>query len=160
MGGVYTAFLGVVAALKIKFAKAAMLSVAVANMAKKPIDKYVCPAFSIIVAPEYKQWVPIGIDYSVKLMAVTFAWWIQRVVSAIHSAIRGGRMFSTSLFLYLNEAGIIPLDPTTTKADEIVGWVLAAIGLYVQVSLGFSLLFPLNFLFLPLTFMNGALEWI
>eukprot|EP00240_Pyramimonas_obovata_P016136 CAMPEP_0118945676 /NCGR_PEP_ID=MMETSP1169-20130426/42736_1 /TAXON_ID=36882 /ORGANISM="Pyramimonas obovata, Strain CCMP722" /LENGTH=300 /DNA_ID=CAMNT_0006891445 /DNA_START=86 /DNA_END=984 /DNA_ORIENTATION=- len=120
MGGVYTAFLGVLAALKIKFAKAAMLSVAVANMARPPVQKYVVPAFGVVVAPEFKQWIPIAVDYSIKVVAVSFAWWIQRIVSAVHSAIRGGRMLSSSIFLYLNEAGIIPIDPATTKADEVV----------------------------------------
>jgi len=160
MGGVYTAFLGVLAALKIKFAKAAMLSVAVANMARPPVQKYVVPAFGVVVAPEFKQWIPIAVDYSIKVVAVSFAWWIQRIVSAVHSAIRGGRMLSSSIFLYLNEAGIIPIDPATTKADEVVGWVLAGVGLYSQLKLGFSLPFPFSVLFFPLNVMNAVLEWM
>ena len=37
-----------------------------------------------VIPPEYHKWVRMSIDYACKLVAVTFAWWLQRIVSAVH----------------------------------------------------------------------------
>jgi hypothetical protein len=43
-----------------------------------------------------------------------------------------------------------------TIIDEVCGWVLCAMGIYFQVSSGFTLSFPLNLLLFPLS----IIEWL
>ena len=48
-----------------------------------------------------------------------------------------------------------PFDPDESYLDEIVAYTLAAVGFSFQIFNGFSLPFPLNLIFLPLT----LIEW-
>mmetsp|Transcript_11952 Transcript_11952/g.16207 ORF Transcript_11952/g.16207 Transcript_11952/m.16207 type:complete len:340 (+) Transcript_11952:94-1113(+) len=160
LGGIYMACLGVVAALKLRFAKTIMLSVSMANLAKKPTTKVLTPILKELVPLEYQKWVHLGIDYGCKMLAMSFAWWIQRVVSAVHSALKGGHLVAHSIMNYLREKDIINMDPDQSFLDEILGWTLGAIGIYVQLSMGFALIFPLNLFLLPFSFSNYAIEWI
>lgn len=71
---------------------------------------------------EYHRWIPTIITYICKAIAVSIAWYIQRIISAFHSAIRGGLMFSRGIMKYLNDKKIIDFDDTESILDEIVGW--------------------------------------
>ena len=44
--------------------------------------------------------------------------------------------------------------------DEIVGWTVAAVGLYFQFSNGMALPFPFNILLLPLTIVEKVLRYL
>ncbi len=59
----------------------------------------------------------------------------QRVIGTIQSAIRGGLMCSRSGLKFATDKGLIPARPNNTYLDEIIGWGLAALGAYVQVSI-------------------------
>ena len=48
-----------------------------------------------------------------------------------------------------------PFDPDDSYLDEAIGYSLAAVGFCFQIFNGFSLPFPLNIVFLPLT----IIEW-
>merc|ERR1719161_1490225 len=88
------------------------------------------------------------------------------VISAFYSGLRGGRMFANGLFGLIEEYGYMeklpdflvskPYDPEKTYADEAVMYPLAAMGFYFQITSGFTLPFPLNLIFLPLS----IIEWI
>ena len=43
--------------------------------------------------------------------------------------------------------------------DEIIGWIVAAIGIYFQIRLGFSLPFPLNIILFPFSFVENTIVW-
>jgi hypothetical protein len=85
------------------------------------------------------------------------AWTVQRVISALHSAMRGGLMLSRNLLQYLHEMNILHINAETSVLDEVAGYALAALGLYFQLSYGFSLPFPLNVLLFPFTLLEYLL---
>ena len=100
------------------------------------------------------------VKYSIKSVAVSIAWFIQRVVSAFHSAIRGSHMFANNVLEYLTIMGY--LQKTQREAmmlDTVIAPVLALIGLWYQFSQGFSLTFPLNIILLPFSMCEWFLMW-
>ena len=53
----------------------------------------------------------------------------------------------------------VPTNHEDTHLDEVVGWSLALVGVYVQFSLGFSLPLPFNLLLLPFSIAEYVVQW-
>lgn len=158
MVGIYTGWIGVIAILKIKFAKTVTLGERIGEQ----VYRVACraePALLEVVQEEHRKWVPLGVRWACKMSAMIVAWWIQRVISAFHSAIRGGHLFGKYLVEYLHEKEMIKFNHEDTYVDEAVGWALAAAGLLFQFSMGFHLTFPLNLLLWPMQLVEGFVIW-
>jgi len=82
---------------------------------------------------------------------VSIAWTVQRILSAFHSAMRGGIVFARNIMAYLAEMNYVSINHEETYLDEIVGYSLAALGLWFQLAFGFGLPFPLNVILFPFT---------
>merc|ERR1712216_109775 len=137
---------GVLVVLKVQFAKTIALGAAIGNFINKPISAVATPILVHTVPKDYHKWIPTVIGYTCKSIAISIAWYVQRIISAFHSAIRGGLMFSRGILAYLNKRGIITFDEDESYLDEILGWSLAALGFYFQFRLNFSVPFPLGLL--------------
>jgi len=128
-----------------------------------PQTRWLAPPLSSALGPELRHWVPTLITTAVNIVAVVVAWYLQQVVSAFYSALRGGKLFGSALFSFLGDRGWLaklpcvakPFEPDESNLDEIVGYVLAAAGFVFQLQAGFALFFPLNLVLLPLT----VVEW-
>lgn len=160
IAGLQSGLMAVVATLKLQFAKSITLGGAIADIALKPLNKFVLPAIEGSLPPDYKKWGRPMLVYSVKTIAVTVAWLIARVISAYHSAIRGGNMFATNIIEYLNTMGYVKLNVADTHIDEIAGYLIAGVGLWFQLSMGFQLPFPLNVLMFPFTLLEWWFMWL
>lgn len=160
ISGLNAGFLAVVATLKLQFAKAITLGSAIGSILDKYAQAYVAPVLEAMLPAEYKKWARPLIEYSVKSFAISVAWFIQRVLSAFHSAVRGGLMFSRNIMEYTTEMKYYVIDHETTIIDEVVGYALAAVGLWFQLSMGFSLPFPLNILLFPFSLAEYFLMWV
>jgi len=90
---------------------------------------------------------------------VSIAWTLQRIISAFHSAVRGGQIAGDALVVMLKNAGILKHGPHDSFADEVVGYLLAFFGLATQIKHGFSLPFPANLLLVPVSFVEVGLRW-
>mmetsp|Transcript_1775 Transcript_1775/g.3966 ORF Transcript_1775/g.3966 Transcript_1775/m.3966 type:complete len:345 (+) Transcript_1775:36-1070(+) len=156
---VNSGFMAVVATLKLEFAKAITLGNAIGDTIEPTVLKFAEPVAKSAVPEPYHKWVRPTIKYSCKGFAVSIAWTIQRVISAFHSAIRGGLMCSRGVLHYLGKVGVLKLDDKDTYLDEIVGFVLAFLGFSVQLQWGFSLPFPFNLLLLPFSILEWLLMW-
>ncbi len=152
-------FLGVIATLKLQFAKTITLGNAIADTIEAPIDRYVIPKVEPHIPEDYRKWIRPVISYSIRSVAISIAWFVQRVISALHSALRGGLMCSRNILKYLSVMKIYELDEKDTYMDEVVGYGLAAIGLIFQLTSGFSLPFPLNILLFPFSIVEYILVW-
>lgn len=155
----YTGWIGVLATLKIQFARTVTLGVAIGDKLYGPTQHYIEPILSKMVEEEYKQWVPVVLKWICKAVAVSIAWWIQRVISAFHSCIRGGLMFGRELVDYMHEKGYVKFNSDDTFIDEGIGWGIAVLGLFTQFYFGFGVPFPLNLFFLPLNFVEAFIAW-
>lgn len=159
MGCIYTGWVGVVATLKIQFAKTIALGAAIGDRLYGPAKQYAEPHLMAMVPEEYQKWVPCGLKWTCKAVACYIAWWVQRIISAFHSAIRGGLMCGKELVDFAHEKGWIATKNEDTYLDEIVGWGLAALGFFTQFMLGFSVPFPFNFLMWPMYIVEGFIMW-
>jgi len=132
------------------------------------VEYYVCKLLLPLVAPllstEFRAWLPVGIKTGTKALFVYFAWKLQEVVSAAQSGLRGGLLFSRGMCAWLNRRGHksflgLSLEPDKTYLDEAVGYVLAALGFYVQWQFGFGIPFPFSLVMLPLDAVEWYVRW-
>eukprot|EP00747_Dinoflagellata_sp_TGD_P024135 gnl/TRDRNA2_/TRDRNA2_130342_c1_seq1.p1 gnl/TRDRNA2_/TRDRNA2_130342_c1~~gnl/TRDRNA2_/TRDRNA2_130342_c1_seq1.p1 ORF type:complete len:343 (+),score=81.68 gnl/TRDRNA2_/TRDRNA2_130342_c1_seq1:87-1115(+) len=159
VAGLWTGWMGVLAVLKIQFARTITLGHSIGEQIYKPASRYIEPALKEAIPEEYKQWVPIVMRWTCKAVAITIAWWIQRIISASHAAIRGGLLCARALVNYLHQQGKLQMDDKNTYLDEYSGWALAAVGFLFQLWTWFSVPFPLNILFLPITILEAWIQW-
>ena len=160
LAGINAGLLAVVATLKLQFAKTITLGNAIANTVEAPVEKYLLPHVQKLVPAEYHKWTFWLISYSIKSAAISIAWTLQRIISAFHSAVRGGLLCSRNLLEYCSKMGYAHIDHEKTYLDEIVGFALAAAGLVFQLRFGFGLPFPLNILLLPFSLAEYFLIWM
>ena len=162
----YAALLAVVATLRLEFAQTVAMAIGVADMAKKPLVNGVKPIALRTLPPTTHQWIVPGIESGLQLFAIMVAIFIQQIISAFYSALRGGKLFASACFNVVHDyakKGVIlcpgvvgaDYDPDNSVLDEIIGWAIAAQGFWFQLSTGFSVPFPFNVLLLPLS----MLEW-
>lgn len=155
----YTGWIGVLATLKIQFARTITLGVSIGEKLYGPTEHYIQPVVEKLVEEEYQQWVPVVLKWICKVIAVSIAWWIQRIISAFHSCIKGGLIFGRELVHFLHKKGYVKFDIDDTYIDEGIGWGIAVVGLFTQFYFGFGVPFPLNLFFLPVTFVEAFIAW-
>ena len=66
-----------------------------------PAKLYIVPALEASMHPDYKKWASPLVQYSVKSFAISLAWFIQRIMSAVHAALRGSKMCTENFLDYL-----------------------------------------------------------
>lgn len=160
LGGLQSGLMAVVATLQLKFAKSITLGNAIGDIVLKPLNKFVLPTIETILPPDYQKWGKPMLCYVVKTVTITIAWFIARVISAYHSAIRGGNMFATNVIEYTNTMGYTKINVSETQMDEVAGYCIAGVGLYFQLSTGFQVPFPLNVFLFPFTSAEWWFVWL
>lgn len=95
--------LAIVATLKLQFAKSITLGSSMSTMIfEGPAKTYVVPALEASMHPDYKKWASPLVHYSVKSFSISLAWFIQRIMSAVHAALRGSKMCTENFLDYLS----------------------------------------------------------
>merc|ERR1712107_35593 len=143
MTGLYTGWIGVLAILKIEFAKTVTLGNVIGEKLYTLASKME-PSLLAAVPEDYQKWVPTTLRWACKAVAIWVAWWIQRVISAFHSAIRGGLMCARGIVNFLHEQGTISFGDKDSQIDEYAGWALSGVGFLFQLWMGFATPFPFN----------------
>lgn len=164
LAALYKVWLSVAAVLSIQFARTISLALTIAEFLQKPMDRFVAPVLRVAVPDEYERWIPVLLSWMVKSIAMSFAWYIQSIISAFASALAGGLMMARALYQLLVAHNIklfgwIPEDHTQTYIDEIMQYSFAALGFYTQFKLNFGLPFPLNFILLPFELAEYYIRW-
>lgn len=162
-GSLFASYLAVLATLRLEFARTTAFALGIVEMAKFPIIRSLSPGLAGVLGADLAHWTQTIIESSLTFIAIVIAWWLQMIISAFYSGLRGGRMFADGLIAYLTEQDMMsqvpfiaqPFDPEESYLDEGIGYTLAAFGFCFQIFNGFSLPFPLNLVFLPLT----IIEW-
>jgi len=159
LSGVYTGWIGVMASLKLQFAKTIALGAAIGKMIQRPAEMFLTPVLSRVMPKDYHPWIEVIIGTLCKSIAVSIAWTIQRIISAFHSAIRGGLMFSRGIMRYLNAKKYISFDEDDSYLDEAVGWVAAGFGFMFQLKLRFTVPWIISILLWPFTLAEWYITW-
>jgi len=168
VGSLWTAYIAVLATLRLEFARTTAFAIGIVEMVKYPAVRYLSPLILAILSKEMpadgaKAWSVTIVESSLTLLAVIFAWYLQMIISAFYSGLRGGRLFADAICEILIEKGwmeklpfvSVPFKAEESYIDEAIGYSLAACGFLFQFWSGFSLPFPLNIIFLPLS----IIEW-
>ena len=156
----YTTWLGVSAVLEKEYVRVISLSMTLAGYLERITHFILEPPVKMFVQKEYHRWVPVVIGWGCKATAMNFAWRIQRVLTASTSAIFGGFMFARAVLRMLSKRGIrffglIRQDKEESSLDEIIGFLVAALGFYTQIavqyknSFSFQVPFPVNLVTWP-----------
>jgi len=164
-----SAYIAVLETLKFQFAKTVALALAIADMLCNVLVKFIAPPLAMLLGPELKHWAPTMIETAAKVTAVVMASFIQSIISAFYSGLRGGKLFAEGLINIAGERGLMdklpdaivtkPFDANKSFIDEIIAYPLAAGGFYYQFTHGFMLEFPYSLALAPLTVIEMILRW-
>lgn len=163
LGTIYKVWLSVVAVLAVEFATTIALAISISEFIKKPLNRYVAPIVQIATPDEYDKWIPVIFGWFTKAIAISIAWYIQAVISAVTSALIGALMISRAVLTLWrrHEMGekFIPEDLAETQMDEMFAYVLAAFGVYFQIKMNFNVPFPLNIPLFPFECAEYYIRW-
>jgi hypothetical protein len=154
-----TCFVSVIAVLKTQFAKVIFLGNQIGEALEKPACYFIVPTLGSVLPTEYHKWINPAIHFVCKFVAISIAWFIQRIISSVQSAIRGGLMFSRHILKFAKTSGVFTSYNEDDYFDEALGWFVAFCGFYFQIWVRFGVPFPLNLLFLPITLTENYLMW-
>lgn len=158
--GIANAFFAVVAVLKVDIAKNIALGISIGENIRKPAAYYLAPILGTILNTKYHKWIAALINLICKSIAIIFAIFLEEAVSMVQTSIRGGLMFSRSILHFLNKMKIIKFREDDTYLDEYLGWAVASLGLYFQITNSFGLPFPFSIILYPITLFESALIWL
>jgi len=147
--GIQTGFMAVVATLKVQFVKAIALGASIAEILDVPASRFCVPLLENLLPTDYKRWAGPVVGYTVQSISVSIAWFLARIISAFHSALKGGVMATRNILDYLDTMGYYKINHEDTYMDEVAGYGLAALGLWFQLSFAFQLPFIMSILLFP-----------
>ena len=161
VGCIWAGCMGIVMALKSKFARTVAFAHSIGDNLRPLAAKVLAPSALAVTPPEYRQWVEPTINVGCKVVATMVAWKLQRTISSVQSGIAGGMIASRSACSYilpiLKNRNLVPDLTEDSLLDELLGWGLAATGIYFQV---FCEATP-PLIFLPVTLPIGIAEsWL
>ena len=162
----WSAYLAVLAALRLDLARVVALALGLAELVKFPLLRLMAPV--LVAAPgELRHWSEPFLDGALALGCVAAGLYLRNVLAAVYASLRGGQLVAEAAFSLLHargwlraavgKSGDASYDPNASNADELLGYALGAGGLVAQ--LGYSLELPFGadaVLLLPLV----ALEWL
>jgi len=147
LGNMWTATLSACAAVKLQFARTIALGVSIGNYLNRPVVRYFVPLLESFTDKTYHKWYPTVFSYICRMIGASIAFQIQRILSTVSTAVRGGHMlidgfaeFTEVLNLqYLSEGYL----------DDIFAWLLVGVGIYSQLFLFTYLPFIIKLAFFP-----------
>jgi hypothetical protein len=121
--------------------------------------KVVQPRLETSMPAEYKKWVGPMLTYITQFVAIAIAFFVQRTISAIQSALLGSVMAVNASLILAKKYGLMDANFDTNKANlnESLAYLLAAFGIWWQLSNSFGVPFPLNIITFPLSMMETVL---
>lgn len=60
-----------------------------------------------LVPAEYHKWLPLSRKYASRFVGISIAWWLARLVSALHSAVRGATLVVSGVTGYVIRHGYV-----------------------------------------------------
>uniref|UniRef100_A0A7S3LMW1 Uncharacterized protein n=1 Tax=Aplanochytrium stocchinoi TaxID=215587 RepID=A0A7S3LMW1_9STRA len=143
----YTMFIAVAATLRLQFARTISLGASLGDQLGKPYVKYVVPQIEEYTDPDMHKWLePIGL-YACRMAGVFIAFQVQRIISTVHTAVKGARVFTEGLTELSQRNGYGYL--TEGYLDEALSVILAIVGIYLQLFAWSTLPFPVKLAFFP-----------
>ena len=75
--------------------------------------------------PEFQKWIPVVLGWFCTSIGISFAWFVQRMLSAFISSVRGGLQCSRSLLAFaakrgITAGGLLKANHEDTVVDEVL----------------------------------------
>jgi hypothetical protein len=154
LGNLWTATLSACASVKLQFARTIALGVSIGNYVNRPVMRYLVPLLEAFTDKTYHKWYPTIFSYVCRMIGATIAFQIQRVLSTVSTAVRGGNMMIDHFADFCESQNLHYL--SDGYLDDILAWALVAVGIYSQLFLFTYLPFIIKLAFFP-AFLA---EWI
>lgn len=147
MHSLYTMFIAVVATLRLQFARTISLGASLGEQIGKPYVKYAIPQIKEYTPEELHKWLePVGL-YVWRVVGIMIAFQVQRIISTVHTGVKGARVFVEGLTELAERNGYGYL--TEGYFDEALAVILAVAGIYLQLFAWSTLPFPVKLVFFP-----------
>ncbi|KAL1498515.1 hypothetical protein AB1Y20_013838 [Prymnesium parvum] len=162
VAALYAAWVVVQGTLRLqeRFAKSITIGVSVAKMLDPLALRFGLPVLLHILPPELHHWLPTAVRVVCKLIAISFAWYLQAIIFAVQSSIKGGLLFGRKALALAHKHGYIHRSQVEDSyLDETIGFTVALFGFYSQWQWGFSLPFPVNIIMLPFSIIEWYIRW-
>jgi len=171
IGGLWATVVAVIATLRSSMASNVALGVSLGSMASAQLGRYAKPWMARRLDDDMKKWADFALDAVCRLVGVSLALLLMRVVSALHSAVLGGQMVAAVLFAFMAKRGLAPhaqsqaavqaIEVQNTAVFLATQYTLASMGFWYQLSRGFGLnsVF-LRLLLLPFSLSEAVLTWL
>lgn len=113
----------------------------------KPYVKYAIPQIKEYTPEDFHKWLePVGL-YVWRLVGIFIAFQVQRIISTVHTAVKGARLFVEGLTELAERNGYGYL--TEGYFDEALAVILAVMGIYLQLFAWGGLPLPVKLAFFP-----------
>jgi hypothetical protein len=154
LGNLWTATLSACASVKLQFARTIALGVSIGNYVNRPVMRYLVPLLEAFTDKTYHKWYPTVFSYICRMIGASIAFQIQRILSTVSTAVRGGNMMIDHFAAFCESQNLHYL--SDGYLDDILAWALVALGIYSQLFLFTYLPFIIKLAFFP-AFIT---EWI
>ncbi|KAG5479432.1 hypothetical protein LSCM1_04695 [Leishmania martiniquensis] len=153
-----TAFMSVIAALRVRLARSLALGGSLASMAMRyvPLEE----TLKDLLPAEQKKWAGVLAKIAANTIAMTLAAILSGAIGMVHCCIRGAHMFVQHAVHIGKDHGLLEGDMTlgSPKAKALVA-VVASVGFLWQVTHTKAYPFPINFFLLPFTVTEYVLSF-
>lgn len=151
----WTATISACATVKLQFARTIALGVSIGNYLNRPVMRYLVPLIEAFTDRTYHKWYPAIFSYICRMIGASIAFQIQRVLSTVSTAVRGGHMLIDGFADFCETRGLTYL--SDGYLDDIAAWALVVVGIYSQLLLFTYLPFIIKLLFFPAFFTEFVL---
>jgi len=159
VGGLWTAYVGVLTVLKFQFAKTVALAESIAENLRPAMAKVVGPTLIAVTPQDYHKWISPAVSLVCKLIAGAVAWKVKQLASTVQSGFCGGLIASRALIELMRQHRLVSVRDDETLLDEVAGWSIGACGIYVQLFKGGPVPSLLSPLLWPLDVLEAILRW-
>jgi hypothetical protein len=158
-GALLVTYLGVLAAIKLRFARTLALATAIAEGLHPVVQRHALPALDAAVSPELRKWNGPGLSLALKVLVMMAALSMEMALAAMHSALMGGALAARHGLALLVQHGLLKRAAVDDKVVQVLALGLATAGVLSQAGAGFSVPFPLSLLTWPADLAEWALRW-
>eukprot|EP01063_Lacrimia_lanifica_P020280 TRINITY_DN27611_c0_g1_i1.p1 TRINITY_DN27611_c0_g1~~TRINITY_DN27611_c0_g1_i1.p1 ORF type:complete len:332 (+),score=158.31 TRINITY_DN27611_c0_g1_i1:59-1054(+) len=157
--GFYAGATAVIAALRNQYAQIIALGASLGEVIEERFGAaHVMPLVKALIPEEHWKWAPFVVQTVCRFPMVFAAWCLQRVVVAVHSAMKGGNQVASHLLHHLAESGMIK--ECSNDMITTLSFIIAGCGVLFQLSYAFSLPWWLAIFLFPLTFVEWLLGFV
>jgi hypothetical protein len=158
LGALYAILLAVTATLQVRFARAVSLGAAIGNALAKTALKLLIPPLKEVVPDDFHKWLPPVTTYVCRLIGVSIAFSLNRVLATVHTAVRGARLATDAFAQWTEKRNMRYL--SEGYLDDAAAFLLAALGVYGQLFLWYRLPFIVELVLLPATLLEWLLSFL